>query len=366
MPKKLDEIKAIEKIEQLCKLISTKEETIKFLGWKNNEYLGVDKTYLILYNTKLKITWETTSFANFIKKPTKGPSKFKNLDFLKKRRHSNDEFINKIKEKFPDKNWDFSKTNYINYHTKICIICHEKDPITGKEHGEFWVEPANLLSPKSGDRCPKCSGKYNPTTEEFIEKAKILCNNKYSFEKTIYLNSSTKIIVTCPIHGDFLITPNDFLSGKGCPHCRDSKGEKKIIEFFNKIGISYEYQYRLKSELIKGAPNQKYIFIDFLVKYNNRKIFIEFNGEQHYRYVNIFHKNTDKFQNQYLRDLSIINYARDNGIEYLEIPYCDFERIFEILEAFLQDGIDITTKLTREIWTGPDIPLGLPYYPNIP
>ena len=141
---------------------------------------------------------------------------------------------------------------------------------------------------------------------------------------------------------------------------------KKIIEFFNKIGISYEYQYRLKSELIKGAPNQKYIFIDFLVKYNNRNIFIEFNGEQHYKYVNIFHKNTDNFRRQFLRDLSIINYAKDNGIEYLEIPYCDFGRISEILEAFLQDGIDITTKLTREIWTGPDIPLGLPYYQNIP
>ena len=366
MPKKLEEKEALERIENQCKLISTNDEIIEFLGWKDEKYIGNDKTYLILYNSKLGVTWNTTSYANFIKQPIRVPYNLKNLESSKKRRFSNEDFINKIKEKFPNKNWDFSKTNYINYHTKVCIICHEKDPITGKEHGDFWAKPANLLSPKSGDRCPKCSGKYNPTTEEFIEKAKILCNNKYSFENTVYINNHTKITVTCPIHGDFLIAPSDFLSGKGCPHCKDSKGGKKIIEFFNKIGISYEYQYRLKSELIKGAPNQKYIFIDFLVKYNNRNIFIEFNGEQHYKYVNIFHKNTDNFRRQFLRDLSIINYAKDNGIEYLEIPYCDFGRISEILEAFLQDGIDITTKLTREIWTGPDIPLGLPYYQNIP
>ena len=64
--------------------------------------------------------------------------------------------------------------------------------------------------------------------------------------------------------------------------------------------------------------------------------------------------------------IKLATYAKDNGIEYLEIPYCDFGKISEILEAFLYNGSDITTKLTREIWTGPDIPLGLPYYPNIP
>ena len=31
-------------------------------------------------------------------------------------------------------------------------------------------------------------------------------------------------------------------------------------------------------------------------------------------------------------------FAKDNGIEYLEIPYRDFRKISEILEAFLQDG----------------------------
>ena len=77
-------------------------------------------------------------------------------------------------------------------------------------------------------------------------------------------------------------------------------------------------------------------------------------------FIKRFYLFIQKFQNQFLRDLSIINYAKDNGIEYLEIPYCDFGKISEILEAFLYNGSDITTKLTREIWTGPSLPLGLP------
>lgn len=41
--------------------------------------------------------------------------------------------------------YDYSKTNYINYRTKVCIIC--------PEHGEFWQVPNNHLF---GAGCPTC------------------------------------------------------------------------------------------------------------------------------------------------------------------------------------------------------------------
>ena len=55
-----------------------------------------------------------------------------------------DSFINKAKEIHNNK-YNYSNSKYINYLTKICIIC--------PEHGEFWQTPANHLQ---GQGCPKC------------------------------------------------------------------------------------------------------------------------------------------------------------------------------------------------------------------
>ena len=55
-----------------------------------------------------------------------------------------DEFINKSKEIHGNK-YDYSKVDYINNSTKVCIIC--------PEHGEFWQRPSQHLR---GDGCPYC------------------------------------------------------------------------------------------------------------------------------------------------------------------------------------------------------------------
>lgn len=57
------------------------------------------------------------------------------------------------------------------------------------------------------------------TTEEFIELAKQIHGNKYDYSKTVYVNKRTKVIITCPIHGDFEQTSHDHLCGHGCKLC---------------------------------------------------------------------------------------------------------------------------------------------------
>lgn len=57
------------------------------------------------------------------------------------------------------------------------------------------------------------------TTEEFIEKAKQVHNNKYDYSKTEYVSSRIKVIITCPEHGDFEQLPSSHLQGVGCPKC---------------------------------------------------------------------------------------------------------------------------------------------------
>lgn len=57
------------------------------------------------------------------------------------------------------------------------------------------------------------------TVEEFIEKATIKHNNKYDYSKVVYINSWTKVIITCPIHGDFEQQPSSHIQGNGCNKC---------------------------------------------------------------------------------------------------------------------------------------------------
>ena len=65
---------------------------------------------------------------------------------------SNEEFISRS-IKTHGYRFDYSKSNYNNSQTKVCIICHEKDA-NGIEHGEFWQTPANHIS---GQGCPRCN-----------------------------------------------------------------------------------------------------------------------------------------------------------------------------------------------------------------
>ena len=66
---------------------------------------------------------------------------------------SKEEFIAKAKKIHGDR-YDYSKVEYINASTKVCIICHEKDE-NGIEHGEFWQTPMSHIATRG---CPKCRG----------------------------------------------------------------------------------------------------------------------------------------------------------------------------------------------------------------
>jgi hypothetical protein len=57
------------------------------------------------------------------------------------------------------------------------------------------------------------------TTEEFIEKANKVHNEKYDYSQVIYVNNKTKIKITCPIHGLHEQTPDSHLHSHGCYKC---------------------------------------------------------------------------------------------------------------------------------------------------
>lgn len=129
-----------------------------------------------------------------------------------------EEFISNSRKKHGEK-YDYSKTVYTNKRSKVIIIC----PV----HGEFEQSAGGHMN---GYGCKKCSNNYQMTTEEFIKRASEV-HDKFTYDRTIYTNSKTKVIITCPIHGDFEQIPYDHLVGNGCNQCRLNKSiENDYIE----------------------------------------------------------------------------------------------------------------------------------------
>jgi len=56
------------------------------------------------------------------------------------------------------------------------------------------------------------------TTEEFVAKAVKVHGNRFSYDKVVYKGKLSSIVVTCPEHGDYEVTPTVHLQGRN-PRC---------------------------------------------------------------------------------------------------------------------------------------------------
>ena len=82
----------------------------------------------------------------------------------------------------------------------------------------------------------------------FINRCKVLHNNYYDYSKTFYIKNRNKVIITCPIHGDFLFSPKNHLKGQGCYKCgiiNREKLRKRITneEFIKRCNIIHKNKY---------------------------------------------------------------------------------------------------------------------------
>lgn len=144
--------------------------------------------------------------------------------------------------------YDYSKVNYKNSVTKVKIQC--------LIHGEFTLKPSKHLIGRGCKYCSYDQIKLNSRSniEEFIRKAQEVHGEKYDYRDSEYINSRTRLIITCETHGVFKQTPVSHIQGKGCPLCAPSGF------MFNKPAILYyiEYNGLFKIGVTKNKLSKRY------------------------------------------------------------------------------------------------------------
>ena len=202
---------------------------------------------------------------------------------------------------------------YVNNKSLLHAIC--------SIHGDFLQE---INAHLHGQGCPECgkeetTRKLRKNKEFMIKRAIGVHGKKYTYDNFNYVNWHTKGFVTCPIHGDFEVTPlNHITNGSGCPKCSHqvSKWEKEVYDFLISLGIECEQSNR---SILGGKE------IDiFMPKYN---IGIECDG---LRWHNELYRDKDYH-------LSKTNECKEYGIRLIHIFEDEWAKNSEIWKSMFRN-----------------------------
>ena len=259
-----------------------------------------------------------------------------NESISKKLMRSFDDYLTLFKNAHGDI-FDFSKSDYKGSKDPILVIC---------ENGhEWWVAPQKLAN---GAKCSYCLGRHK-TREEFIEQSNIENNFRYTYENVVYVNNHTKVSVTCPLHGDFLVTPmNHMKKGqpRGCPVCSSSRGELAVQKVLQDMNLNFTPQF-----WFADCRNINPLPFDFAVLDDDKTVIflLEFNGEQHFSEVcfgGISRERAEEnLKNVQFRDKIKKDYCQKNGIPLLCIHYSYINNIPAIIKSFIRSLDDYLEPL---------------------
>ena len=164
-------------------------------------------------------------------------------------------------------------------------------------------------------------------------------NKLYNNEQTILLNpqdyignSVLNLKFVCQECGEVFITSKSNYDGghKRCSRCTHSKssGEILIENYLIKKNINYIYSYSFKDcRDIKPLP------FDFYLPDMN--ILIEFDGQLHYKPK----YGEEKLLNTQMHDKMKTEYAKNNNIKLIRIPYWEGNNLEQILDKELDNNI---------------------------
>lgn len=164
-----------------------------------------------------------------------------------KPRQTNEQFIEKA-TKIHGERYDYSRVIFQRVSTKVEIVC--------QAHGSFWQLPFAHLK---GQGCPGCYPfNKRKTNESFIEEARKIHGDRYDYSKTVYVNQTGKVIIGCPVHGDFHQAAGNHINtsrnGSGCPKC-SSRSLMTTSEFSERASKVHDNRYGYTSSVYTGIMN---------------------------------------------------------------------------------------------------------------
>ena len=173
------------------------------------------KAVYINLDTKVEIICK--EHGSFMQTPAnhrkgKGCPLCKNSKISKLKTLTKDVWVKRFKDAHGER-YDYSNFDPANMDHQHEIVC--------KQHGPFSQDPH---SHASGKGCPKCaqersSQRQMKGQEQAMEEIKEKWGDKYTYPSFHYKGHDGKLVVNCPLHGDFSTTFGNHISGHGCPRC---------------------------------------------------------------------------------------------------------------------------------------------------
>lgn len=217
----------------------------------------------------------------------------------------------------------------------------------------IWLATTNDVTPpensnRNATNCPKCTNHLQLSNEiiderlfdrptkrisnytgyccDDIEWECLICNKRWFSKTQNVVGLSNKCQCDCP----------------DC-HKYTSKGENNTFKILkNSLKLNIKRHHIISNLQIKkenGEIIQKRIEVDFYLEKEDKVIFIEHNGYQHYMPVRFYSSNKsvakEKFKNQQIRDNYLRNYCKENGIYLIEINILVYKNK-KTIEAYLR------------------------------
>lgn len=209
---------------------------------------------------------------------------------------------------------------YVNRKTPVYLM-HKK---CGKT---FKCNPSQFLS---GSRCIYCGKMFYKSQEYFENEVLQLGEGEYEVLGK-YKGSEIKVLMEHKKCGHkYEVKPGNFLSGKRCPKCKESNGEKLITRFLEENQINYRTQYSFK-ELV----HKRRLKFDFAI-FIKGELFclIEFDGPQHFYGVSLY-GGEKSLKEQKKRDELKNKFCKEDGYKLIRISYKEINQIDLILNEHL-------------------------------
>jgi len=195
-------------------------------------------------------------------------------------------------------------TEYKNNITKLRFRC--------KKGHEFEANPNDVKSHKSW--CPICMERKKLTLKEIQDIAKERGGKCLSSE---YKNNKSKLKFRCKKGHEFEITPTH-LKGRDqwCPICSERTGETICRGVFEAI-FNKDFK-KARPEWLKNSEGNQLELDGYNAELN---LAFERQGEQHYKFPNIFHKTLKGFVSQLSNDQDKGELCDTHGVTLIEVPY---------------------------------------------